>query len=128
MLVILSGVAGAGKDTVKREIIKRMPNVKTIPSYTTRQPREGDIPGQTYMFITREEFEEKIRTGEVYEYDIHHNQYYGASKAHIEKEAVNNIVIKDYDVNGTENLVKILENRIQVVTIFLNVEKSELER
>ena len=43
MLVILSGVAGSGKDTIKKEIIKRMENVKTIPSLTTREPREGDI-------------------------------------------------------------------------------------
>ena len=128
MLVILSGVAGAGKDTVKREIIKQMPNVKTIPSYTTRQPREGDIPGQTYIFVSKEEFEEMIKTGEVYEYDLHHNQYYGAAKSYIQKEAVNNIVIKDYEVNGTENLVKMLEGKIKVVTIFLKVPKEELEQ
>lgn len=127
MLVILSGVAGAGKDTVKRAIVEEMPNVTTIPSYTTRQPREGDIPGKTYMYISKEEFEEKIKTGEIYEYDIHHNQYYGASKYHIQKEATNGIVIKDYDVNGTENLVRLLEGKIKVVTIFLKVSKQELE-
>ena len=127
MLVILSGVAGAGKDTVKSEIIKQMPHVKTIPSYTTRQPREGDILGQTYIFISKEEFEEKIKTGEICESDLHHNQYYGASKSYIEKEATNNIVIKDYEVNGTENLVKMLDGKIKVVTIFLKVPKQELE-
>ena len=61
MLVILSGVAGAGKDTIKKEIIKRMENVKSIPSFTSRPPREGDIPGQTYIFLSKEEFEEKIK-------------------------------------------------------------------
>lgn len=43
MLVILSGVAGAGKDTVKKEIIKRMENVVSIPSVTDRPMRPGDI-------------------------------------------------------------------------------------
>ena len=47
MLVILSGVSGSGKDTIKKEIVKRMDNVKTIPSLTTRQPRENDVPGET---------------------------------------------------------------------------------
>ena len=47
MIVILSGVAGAGKDTIKKEIIKRMIFVETLPSYTSRPQREGDIPGQT---------------------------------------------------------------------------------
>ena len=75
MLVILSGVAGAGKDTVKKAIIEQMSNVKTIPSYTTRQPREGDIPGKTYIFVSKEEFEKMIKSGEICEYDLHHNQY-----------------------------------------------------
>ena len=42
MLVILSGVAGAGKDTIKKELIKRMENVESLPSYTSRPMREGE--------------------------------------------------------------------------------------
>ncbi len=125
MLVILSGVAGAGKDTIKREIIKRMDNVKTIPSYTTRAPREGDVPGETYVFLTKEEFEDKIKNGEVYEYDIHHNHYYGTSKKFLNEAAQSGIVIKDIDVNGTEKLKEELKD-IKIVTIFLRVPKEEL--
>lgn len=128
MLVILSGVAGSGKDTIKKEIIKRMDNVKTIPSLTTRPPREGDIPGETYIFVSREEFEEKIKNDEIYEYDIHHNNYYGTSKKILSDKAQTGIIIKDIDVNGTENLVKLLEKDMKVVTIFLRVPKEELER
>ena len=125
MLVILSGVAGAGKDTIKKEIIKRMENVKSIPSFTSRQPREGDVPGKTYIFLTKEEFEEKIRNDEVYEYDIHHNNYYGTSKKILNEESKNGIIIKDIDVNGTEILKKTLKD-IKIVTIFLRVPKEEL--
>ncbi len=60
MLVILSGVAGAGKDTIKKELIKRMENVESLPSFTSRPMREGDVEGGTYNFVTREEFEEMI--------------------------------------------------------------------
>ena len=67
MLVILSGVAGSGKDTIKKEIIKRMDGIESIPSFTTRPQREGDVPGQTYFFISKEEFEEKIQKDEIYE-------------------------------------------------------------
>lgn len=125
MLVILSGVAGAGKDTIKKEIIKRMDNVESIPSYTTRPPREGDIPGKTYIFLTKEEFEEKIRNNEIYEYDIHHNHYYGTSKDFLNKRAKDGIIIKDIDVNGTEILKNTLKD-IKIVTIFLRVPKEEL--
>ena len=61
MLVLLSGVSGAGKDTIKKELIKRMDNVISMPSYTDRKPREGEIDGKIYNFITTEEFETKIK-------------------------------------------------------------------
>ena len=127
MLVILSGVAGSGKDTIKKEIIKRMKNVKTIPSFTSREQREGDIPGQTYIFLTKKEFEEKIKNDEIYEYDIHHNNYYGTSKKILNDASKNDIIIKDIDVNGTEALKKILTD-IKIITIFLRVPKDELRR
>ena len=53
-------------DTVKREIINRMKNVVTIPSVTSRQPREGDIPEKTYHFVSKEEFETMIKNNELY--------------------------------------------------------------
>ena len=77
MLVILSGVAGAGKDTIKKELIKRMENVESLPSYTSRPIRPGDVEGETYCFVSKEEFEKRIEDGEFYEYDVHHNHYYG---------------------------------------------------
>ena len=70
MLVILSGVSGAGKDTIKKELIKRMENIETLPSYTSREMRNGDIAGETYNFVSREEFEKMIENKEFYEYDI----------------------------------------------------------
>ena len=129
MLVILSGVAGAGKDTVKKELKKRMENVETLPSYTSRPKREGDIEGETYNFVTREEFEKMIEAGEFYEYDVHHNNYYGTSKKLLnEKIASGKIIVRDIDVNGTEHLQDLLKADTKVVTIFLRVPKEELEK
>ena len=127
MLVIFSGVAGAGKDSIKKEIIKRMNDVKSIPSLTTRPQREGDIPGHTYIFLSKEEFEKKIKNDELYVYDIHHNHYYGTSKKILNDESKTGIIIKDIDVNGTEILKNTLKD-IKVVTIFLRVPKEELRR
>ena len=61
MLVLLSGVSGAGKDTIKKQLIERMENVQSLPSFTDRTPRENDIPGETYNFVTTQEFEEMIK-------------------------------------------------------------------
>ena len=129
MLVILSGVAGAGKDTIKKELMKRIPIVDTLPSFTDRPQRPGDIPGQTYNFVSREEFEKMINDEDLYEYNVHHNHYYGTSRKLLnEKINSGKVIVKDIDVNGTENLIKILKDDVKIVTIFLKVEKEELKR
>lgn len=129
MLVLLSGVSGAGKDTIKKELIKRMDNLESLPSYTDRPPREGDIPGETYNFVTTEEFEKMIENGDLYEYSLHHEHYYGTSKKLL-NEKINNgkIIVKDIEVNGVENLLKLLKDDVEIVTIFLKVPKEELRK
>ena len=129
MLVLLSGVSGAGKDTIKKELIKRMDNLESLPSYTDRPPREGDIPGETYNFVTTEEFEKMIENGDLYEYSLHHEHYYGTSKKLL-NEKINNgkIIVKDIEVNGVENLLRILKDDVEIVTIFLKVPKEELRK
>lgn len=129
MLVILSGVSGAGKDTIKKELIKRMDNVISLPSYTSRNPRPGEEEGVQYHFITKEEFEEKIKNNEFYEYDLHHENYYGTSRKLMnEKIKSGKIIVKDIEVNGTENLVKLLKDETKLVPIFLKVDKDELRK
>ena len=129
MLVILSGVSGAGKDTIKKELIKREENIVTIPSITDRPMREGEQEGVPYHFVSTDEFERMINDQELYEYNVHHEHYYGTSKKVFnDKVKEGKIIVKDIDVNGTENLVKLLEKDMKVVTIFLRVPKEELER
>ena len=127
MLVLLSGVSGAGKDTIKKELIKRMKNVESLPSYTTRPMRPGDVEGATYNFITPEEFENMIKNNEFYEYNVHHEHYYGTSRKLMnEKIKSGKIIVKDIDVNGVENLINLLKEDTKVVTIFLRVPKEIL--
>ena len=129
MLVLLSGVSGAGKDTIKQELLKRMSNITTMPSYTDRSPRPGEQNGGVYNFVTTEEFEQKIRENEFYEYSVHHEHYYGTSKNVLnENIKKGKIIVKDIEVNGTENLIKLLKDDIKIVTIFLRVPKEELRR
>lgn len=127
MLVLLSGVSGAGKDTIKKELIKRMENVVSLPSYTDRKPRQGDVPGVTYEFVSTKEFETMIENQELYEYNVHHEHYYGTSRKLMnEKIQSGKIIVKDIDVNGVENLIQLLKQDTKVVTIFLRVPKEIL--
>lgn len=127
MFVILSGVAGSGKDTVKVELMKKISNLTTIKAYTTRQPRDNQEDINRYFFVNQEEFLQLIEQGKLYEYSMHHNNYYGTSKEELDsKIADGKIVIKDIDVNGTKELIEIFEGKLKVVTIFLKVKKDEL--
>ena len=129
MLVLLSGVSGAGKDTIKKQLIARMKNVESLPSYTDRAPRANDVAGVTYNFVSTKEFERMIKDGELYEYSVHHEHYYGTSKKLL-NEKINNgkIIVKDIEVNGVENLLKLLKNDVKIVTIFLRVPKEQLQK
>lgn len=127
MLVILSGVSGAGKDTIKKELIKTMNEVVSLPSFTSRKPRPGEEEGVQYHFISKEEFKKRIEENEFYEYDLHHENYYGTSRNLLnDKIKSGKIIVKDIEVNGTENLIRLLKNDTKIVTIFLRVEEKEL--
>ena len=129
MLVLLSGVSGAGKDTIKKQLIEKMENVESLPSYTDRNPRANHIPGVTYNFVNTEEFERIIKDAQLYEYSVHHEHYYGTSKKLLNDKIKNGkIIVKDIEVNGVENLLKLLKDEIKIVTIFLKVPKSALQK
>ena len=70
-----------------------------------------------------------IKNDEFYEYDIHHDNYYGTSKKLL-NEIINQgkVIVKDIDVNGTQNLMEMLGNDTKIITIFLRVPKEELKR
>jgi len=118
---------GVGKDTVKNKLIENNDKYVTLPSYTSRTPRATDIPNVTYNFVSKEQFEEMIRNNELYEYSLHHNNYYGTSRKLLEEKLKENkIIIKDIDVNGTEELLNIFKDKVKILTIFLRVSKEEL--
>ena len=85
-LIIVSGPSGTGKGTVLAEVFRRNPNLVYSVSATTRGPRPGEQNGVEYFFITKEEFEEKIRRGEMLEYADYCGNYYGTPADFIESQ------------------------------------------
>ena len=112
-LIIISGPSGIGKDTVVSEYLKRNKAYKTI-SCTSRPIREGDIPDVTYHFITKEEFENKIKNGELLEYTIYNNNYYGTLKNAIDDYIDKEDVIMIIEVEGEGNVKKIYPEAISI--------------
>ena len=85
-LIIISGPSGAGKGTVLKEVFDKNPQMKYSVSATTRKPRPGEIHGVHYFYITKDEFEEKIRRGEMLEYACYCENYYGTPSDFVEEQ------------------------------------------
>ncbi len=102
LMIIFSGPSGVGKGTIKDEYMKNYSdNVYFSVSATTRKPREGEIDGKDYLFVSHDEFRRMIDDGEFYEWAEVHGEYYGTPKKKAQEElAKGNDVIFDIDVQG----------------------------
>ncbi len=81
ILVVISGFAGAGKGTIVKGLLKDYDNYALSVSMTTRQPRPGEVNGEAYFFVSREEFEKTIEEGGLIEHAQYVDNYYGTPKA-----------------------------------------------
>lgn len=102
LLIVVSGPSGAGKGTIVNKLKESMNDLWVSISMTSRAPRGTEKEGVDYYFVTKEEFEEKIKNDEFLEYAIvHNNQYYGTPKAKIEEYLNRGInVILEIDIQG----------------------------
>lgn len=84
MLIVLSGPSGVGKGTVRKSLFSQPGNdFQYSVSMTTRQPRPGEINGKDYFFVSKEEFEQHIREGQMLEYAKYVDNYYGTPLKYI---------------------------------------------
>jgi guanylate kinase len=83
-LFILSGPSGVGKTTLREELQKRIPNLRFSVSWTTLAQRPGEIMGQDYRFVSRKQFEQKIKIDGFLEWARVHDEYYGTPKEPIQ--------------------------------------------
>lgn len=127
MFIILSGCSGSGKNTVINELLKRNPNLKYLMTCTTRESRPEEAHRSPYINLTKEQFEEKIKNGEFYEFEEIHGNYYGTLKNTIaDLISGENDYVKDLGVLGRKEMVSKLGNKTKIVSIFLDVPKKEL--
>ena len=107
-LIVVSGFSGVGKGTVIKKLMERYPDDYTFSvSATTRAPREGEVNGREYFFISRELFEVMIRDDKLLEYTEYQCNYYGTPLEFTEKMlAAGKSVIFDIEVNGAMNIAR----------------------
>lgn len=106
-LFVISGPSGAGKSSLIKELLKNNKDkLKFSVSYTSRKPREGEVDGVDYFFVSEETFKDNIKKGLFLEWACVHENYYGTLKSFIEdyiKEGKKCIL--DIDVQGALTLM-----------------------
>ena len=108
-LIVISAPSGAGKTSVIKNVIKKLNDEyrksKFSVSHTTRLPREGDIDGSDYFFVSNERFDELDEAGNFIETAEVHDYKYGTSKDFIDKNINQGInVFLEIDVQGFQKL------------------------
>lgn len=125
--VIFCAPSGAGKTTIVKQLIKRIPKLKFSISATTRDPRhELEVHGRDYYFMSKEEFLSRLEKSELYEWqEVYPGTYYGTLKSEVERIwSEGNHVIFDVDVIGGLNLKKVLGPR--ALAVFVSVENKKV--
>ena len=79
-LFVISGPSGVGKGTICKRIFEKDDNIRFSVSMTTRDPREGEVEGKDYFFVTKEKFEELLDEGQLLEHNKFVDNYYGTPR------------------------------------------------
>ncbi|MAR14848.1 MAG: guanylate kinase [Candidatus Marinimicrobia bacterium] len=118
LLIILAAPSGTGKSTICKELIKNNKNWNFSVSVTTRNPRDGEIDGKDYQFISNSEFEHFVKFGDFIEWEIVHGNKYGTLWSTVD-DALDNkkVMILDIDVKGAMSIYE--EHPDETILIFI---------
>ena len=116
-LYIVSAPSGAGKTSLLKAIRSQLVNLKVAVSHTTRDPRPGEIDGEHYYFVSKQEFHKIEEDGDFLEYAEVFGNFYGTSKQSVngQLDAGNNVVL-EIDWQGAQQVRRIYS---QAVSIFI---------
>lgn len=107
ILIVVSGPSGSGKGTLLQGLMQGNERIKYSVSATTRSPREGEVNGKNYFFVTREEFQQQIQSGGMLEFATYCGNYYGTPRRYVyDNLEAGYDVILEIDVAGATELME----------------------
>jgi guanylate kinase len=126
-VLVVTGPSGAGKGTLIRELVERVPAIEATVSATTRARRRGEENGREYWFLTDEEFLDRVERGEFLEHvDYVSGRRYGTLRSELDRIARNGRVpLLELE---TEGALRVKHEVAGAVTIFISARVDELER
>lgn len=125
-LIVVSGPSGAGKSTLIREALEAVPELAYSVSATTRRPREGEVDGRDYVFLSREEFEEWIQEERFLEWAEYSGNFYGTPEQRVDELLQSGrSVILEIELQGARLVRK---NRPDAVMVFVRAPSLEETR
>jgi len=129
-LLIISGPSGAGKTSICRALLERIPDSCWSVSVTTRAKRGDEVDGQEYRFITRDAFERMVSDGDLLEHAVYLGNAYGTPRKPVEDAiAAGRIIVLEIDVQGGAQVARRIPDSIRVFVLPPTMEtlKARLE-
>ena len=126
-VLVVTGPSGAGKGTLIRELVARVPAIEATVSATTRARRRGEEDGREYWFLTDKDFAERVAAGEFLEWvEYVSGHRYGTLRSELDRIAANGRVpLLELE---TEGALRVKHEVAGAVTIFISARVDELER
>ena len=124
---VVTGPSGAGKGTLEKELLRRMPELELAVSATTRERRPGEENGREYWFLSPEEFERRVQAGDFLEHVRYVSDRYGTLRSELDRIAAQGRVpLLDMEIEGA---LTVRDEVPGAVTIFVKAPSfDELER
>ena len=114
-LFVVSSPSGGSKGTIIRHVLDVVDNLSYSVSYTTRAPRQSEVDGREYFFVSRETFDEMVAAGEFLESACVHGNFYGTAKNQvIEETKAGADIILEVDVQGAASVRKLLMDSVSI--------------
>lgn len=114
-LIVLTGPSGVGKGTLLKELLARHPELYVSVSATTRQPRTGEIEGESYYFLTRDRFQDMIAAEELLEWAEFAGNYYGTPIQPVQDQIDRGrSVILEIELLGARQVAKIFPAALKI--------------